>query len=87
VFIIRIDLLYMQFFMVYFSCISVSSLVRMLTEIHEKHQKRHQDLHYNVNLKSVHFADIHYIIVSQCMVTKTKVTSFVRAAVYAIAVL
>jgi len=27
-------------FMVYFSCISVSSLARLLTEMHEKHQKK-----------------------------------------------
>ena len=32
--------------------------------------RRHQELNQNINLNSVHFVGLHYIIVSQCTVQK-----------------
>jgi len=34
-------------------------------------RRRRQELNQKINLKSVHFVILHYIIVSQCMVQKT----------------
>jgi len=60
------DSLYMQFCMVCVSCIYVSSLAggRMCSNT--------QKLNYSINLKSVHFVGLRYVIVSQCTVQKTQ---------------
>jgi len=56
--------LYMQFCMVRFSCIYVSGLEDGTV------CSNTQKLNYSINLKSVHFVGLWYVIVSQCTAQK-----------------